>query len=1033
MPASSNVHRATPTNMTKCNVLRANDENDWHTAEDIRLLACMAALFHDFGKANHAFQTKLTSKTPKADAYRHEWVSLRLFESFVRQCGTDDRGWLIQLTDLPGTVRDICLGGLSGDGLQNRSLASPFRNLPSLAQIVGWLIVSHHRLPAPTPDTELNRRLLEKMLDQIEAGWCGSRPDEASAKACWQFKNGLPFDSNHWRQHAAKVAHAILERPRLSDPDEANKLLDSPYVLHLARMALMLADHHYSGQPSHAKYGDKPGKKGTVLYANTEKDKDGKPVLVNGKPVLKQRLDEHLIGVEVNAESIVEVLPTLKQNLPHIAGEEFCKPSQLDSFLWQNDAFDLAESLRERSAEHGFFGVNMASTGCGKTLANGRILYALADPQRGARFTVALGLRTLTLQTGDAYRDRLHLGPEDLAVLVGGVATRALHDYQLGEEKALQDSGSESSAPLLPEFNHVHYEGSLESGPLKDWLGKNCDALRLLDAPVLACTIDHLMPATEGLRGGHQIAPMLRLLTSDLVLDEPDDFGIEDLPALTRLVHWAGLLGSRVLLSSATLPPALVEGLFRAYLAGRAEYQRNRGRPGEPLAVCCAWFDEFATQAGDHRDGAAYLAAHRQFVERRLTRLAKAEVRRRAAIKLVPIAVRQPRETVCIELAGQVREHLHALHRQHRSVDPQTGKRASFGLIRVANIDPLFDVARELFRLGAEPGYRIHLCVYHSRHPLLVRAAIERELDAALKRADPEAVFRRPSVRQRLDAAPELDHLFVVLATAVAEVGRDHDYDWAIVEPSSMRSFIQLAGRVRRHRSFACPEDQPNLYLLDTNILHLVEGGDKPAFLRPGFESANFKLKSYRLTELLEPEQWQVIDAAARIKERESLAPHDNLADLEHTRLRDLLLGADPGQMQKQKPVDRWWTTRAHLSGALQRFDPFRNDSLGRSHYALLPDEDERIDFYHLPDRNLPVSVGNLWREMVESDLPKGPGIGAWAVPRYLDALQELADALGMELRGCALKYGTLDLPGKKPEQIWRYHEYLGFSRYRGQ
>ena len=1026
-----NAQGATPTNMTTRDVLRADDENDWHTGEDIRLLARMAALFHDFGKANNAFQGKLTSPAPTADAYRHEWVSLRLFESFVRQCGTDDRNWLIQLTDLPDTVRDTCIGGLSSDGLAKPGLAIPFRNLPALAQIVGWLIVSHHRLPAPMPATTLNQRLLEKMLDQIGAAWCGSRPDEASAKACWQFKNGLPFDSNHWRRHVIFVAQTILGRPRLSDPGEANKLLDSPYVLHLARMALMLADHHYSSQPSHPMYGDKPGKKGTVLYANTEKDKDGKPVLINGKPVPKQRLDEHLIGVEVNAESIVEVLPTLKQNLPHIAGEEFCKPSQLDSFLWQNDAFDLAESLRERSAEHGFFGVNMASTGCGKTLANGRILYALADPQRGARFTVALGLRTLTLQTGDAYRDRLHLGPEDLAVLVGGVATRALHDYQLNEEeKARRDNGSESSAPLLPAFNYVHYEGSLESGPLKDWLGKNSDALRLLDAPVLACTIDHLMPATEGLRGGHQIAPMLRLMTSDLILDEPDDFGIEDLPALSRLVHWAGLLGSRVLLSSATLPPALVQGLVRAYLAGREEYQRNRGRPGESLSVCCAWFDEFDAQASGHDDGARYLDEHRRFVDQRLARLAKVDVRRRAAIKPLPIAAGQPRDAICIELAGQMREHLRALHRHHHSIDPQTGKRTSFGLIRMANIDPLFDVARELFRLGAEVGCRVHLCVYHSRHPMLVRAAIERELDATLKRVNPEAVFHRPSVRQRLDATPETDHIFVVLATAVAEVGRDHDYDWAIVEPSSMRSFIQLAGRVRRHRSGVCPEDRSNLYLLDTNIRHLAGNADGLAFFRPGFESATFKLNSHRLIELLGPEQWQVINAAARIKERESLAPHDNLADLEHDRLRDLMLGAEAGQTQNQRPVHRWWTTRAHLSGALQRRDPFRNDPLGRSHYALLPDEDERINFYHLPEGSHPIPVGNLWREMAESDLPQGPGIEAWAVPRYLDALQELAEAQGMELRDCALKYGAFDLPGRKPEQIWRYHWALGFSRY---
>lgn len=707
-----NAQGATPTNMTARDVLRADDENDWHTGQEIRLLARMAALFHDFGKANHAFQTKLTSKTPKADAYRHEWVSLRLFESFVRQCGTDDKGWLNRLADLPSSARDDCLARRLRDGVEPQRVPPPFKSLPPLAQIVGWLIVTHHRLPAPTPGTDINQGLLEKMLDQIGAAWCGSRPDEASAKACWQFKNGLPFDSHHWRQHAAKVAQAILQRPRFSDQAQATQLLDSPYVLHLSRMALMLADHHYSAQPSHARYGDSPGKKGAVLYANTG--------IKDGKRELKQRLDEHLIGVEVSASRIVRALPRLADALPRIARHKTFRERSKGAFRWQNRAFDLAESVRERAARQGFFGVNMASTGCGKTLANGRILYALADPQRGARFTVALGLRTLTLQTGDAYRDRLHLGPEDLAVLVGDVATRALHDYQLGEEeKARRDSGSESSAPLLPEFNHVHYEGSLESGPLKEWLGKNSDASRLLDAPVLACTIDHLMPATEGLRGGHQIAPMLRLMTSDLVLDEPDDFSIEDLPALSRLVHWAGLLGSRVLLSSATLPPALVQGLFRAYLAGRAEHQRHRGRPGEPLAVCCAWFDEFDAQASEHDDGAGYLDAHRRFVDQRLARLATVDVRRRAAIEPLPIAAGQPRDAICIELAGQMREHLHALHRQHHSVDPQTSKRASFGLIRMANIDPLFDVARELFRLGAEAGCRVHLCVYHSRHPLL--------------------------------------------------------------------------------------------------------------------------------------------------------------------------------------------------------------------------------------------------------------------------------------------------------------------------
>jgi CRISPR-associated endonuclease/helicase Cas3 len=1052
-----NAQGATPANLTERDVLRADDENDWHTAEEIRLLASLAALFHDFGKANDAFQKKLTSRTPIADAYRHEWVSLRLFEAFVEQ--SSDQDWLNRLTQLADDAGAAYLEKLKllSDGVGNRRIDSPFKNLPPLAQVVGWLIVSHHRLP--TPYTEQNKERLEKLPEGIEHGWCGSRPDEASALACWQFKNGLPFNSQHWRQHTAEVAQAILQRPRLVGDGEAVKLLDSPFILHISRMALMLADHYYSGQDSNIEYGDKPGKKGTVLYANTH--------IKDGKRVVKQRLDEHLIGVEVSASRILRALPRLAGALPRIARHKSFRERSKGLFQWQNKAFDLAESLRERSARQGFFGVNMASTGCGKTLANGRILYALADSQLGARFTVALGLRTLTLQTGDAYRQRLHLGPEDLAVLVGGVATRALHEYSRSQQEQEQvNNGSESSASLLPEHNSVHYEGSLEDGPLKQWLGQS-DALRLLDAPVLACTIDHLMPATEGVRGGHQIAPMLRLMTSDLILDEPDDFGIEDLPALTRLVHWAGLLGSRVLLSSATLPPALVQGLFMAYLAGREEYQRNRGRqvhcrtgslekaqhtanrspgvhcrtgslemyPGSPdgsPAICCAWFDEYAVQANDFADGSAYLAAHRQFVDQRLAQLVKAEIRRRALIVELPIAVKQPREVICTELAGSLRQHVHSLHRQHHSTDPHTGKRASFGLIRMANIDPLFDVARELFRQGAEAGCHIHLCVYHSRHPLLVRAAIERTLDAALQRNKPDAVFRLESVRQRLDASPEPDHLFVVLATAVAEVGRDHDYDWAIVEPSSMRSIIQLAGRVRRHRAGVCATDQPNLYLLDTNVVHLVEGGSKPAFLRPGFEDKSFLLASHRLPEILTPEQWQIINAAARIKERDPLLPKNNLADLEHDRLRDLMLGADAGQVQVEEPVHRWWTTRAYLSGHLQRRKPFRHDPQGRSHYALLPDNDEAINFYYLPEKSEPRASRHLWREMQDSDVPHGPRIEAWAVPRYLDALQELADAKGMYLRDCALKYGTLDLPSWEPKQIWRYHWALGFSRYRG-
>ncbi len=164
-----------------------------------------------------------------------------------------------------------------------------------------------------------------------------------------------------------------------------------------------------------------------------------------------------------------------------------------------------------------------------------------------------------------------------------------------------------------------------------------------------------------------------------------------------------------------------------------------------------------------------------------------------------------------------------------------------------------------------------------------MRSAIENRLDRLLNRKQPQAVFAEPEIQQALAVGPERDHLFIVLATAVAEVGRDHDYDWAIVEPSSMRSIIQLAGRVRRHRPEAYAPT--NLLLLDTNIQHLTTGMSQAAFLRPGFESSNpaarnFRLLSHRLAELLTPEQLKTIDASNRIRERDVPSPTDNLVDL---------------------------------------------------------------------------------------------------------------------------------------------------------
>lgn len=1006
-----NAQGATPTNTTQRDVLRNQDENDWHSAEDIRLLASMAALFHDLGKSNNAFQKKLSSRKPIADAYRHEWVSLRLFEAFIGD--NTDEHWLQRLAELTPARTSPWLQELKRDGIDKR-IYGPFKSLRDrapLAQLIGWLIVSHHRMPAPDKDDSPD---LKSLPNGISADWCGanSAANDKDKQACWSFKRGLPFASKHWCEHVSKLATLLLQRPQLL----TTQWLDNAYVIHVSRLALMLADHYYSAQPSQPHYGDT----GFPLIANTR----GYPTTT-----ANQRLDEHLVGVEVNASRIVKTLPRMARQLAHIARHKgFRQRTKVSRFRWQDKAFDLATSLQRRAAERGFFGVNMASTGCGKTLANGRIMYGLADSQKGARFNIALGLRTLTLQTGEAYRSRLGLSEEDLAVLVGGGAIRALFEKQR-EQSALALAGAESSEDLLAENHYVHFEGSLEDGPLNRWLGNNRDAQKLLNAPILTCTIDHLIPATEGTRGGRQIAPMLRLMSADLILDEPDDFALEDLPALTRLVNWAGMLGCRVLLSSATLPPALVQGLFQAYLAGRKVYQRNRGTPGAATNICCAWFDEFGCRASDAATSEVYLSIHQQFVTKRLQQLSKAalnEQRRRAVIKPLEIKPAQPRETVCTKLGEHLQRQMHELHDVHSEQEPSSNKKVSFGLIRMANIQPLVSVAQTLYRLGGQEGYQIHLCVYHSQHPLLVRSAIEKRLDRLLTRDQTSDLFADHELRRLLNLYPEQNHIFVILATPVAEVGRDHDYDWAIVEPSSMRSIIQLAGRVRRHRKGNIAI--PNLYLLDTNVRHLEQGDGKPAFCRPGFESTHFPLNHHHLTRLLRESQISVIDASMRIQMQEPLQPQQNLVDLEHASLSDLMLGATKDTVQQRLPVMDWWQTRAHLSGHLQQKQPFRHDPIGRQRYALLLDEDDQPHFHLLTTDGLEVPQGNLLHPV---EVEAGPRIRFWGAANYLDELNALAESFGMDPMQCARRFGYVDLPEDTNGRGWHYHEAIGFWRIR--
>jgi len=1052
-----NTEGAVPTNTTARDVLRKSDENDWHSAQDIRLLAQLAALLHDLGKASVAFQQRLRGELAERNRYRHEWVSLRLFLAFVGK--DDDAGWLARMSseDKCHNTGWTAPGRYLRDGLDAGIERYPFRDLTNrapLAAAIGWLIVTHHRLPLiPVSKDDGGQAWLGKRAGRFEQVWLDaplanvahdwnevdqhSTPDDASPY--WQLAGELPAVAPEWRAQARRVAKALLDL----ESRRNSGWLDNPYVMHLARLCLMLADHHYSS------LGVDKGGKPVAERQRFVKREQGVFANTLRPAVMNQSLLEHLLGVGYGAGLIAHALPNFERHLPRLTNHRGLRKRSSDvRFAWQDKAFDAACGLRETARKHGAFIVNMASTGCGKTLANARILYALADPQLGLRVSYALGLRTLTLQTGRSYHHDLHLNDDELAVLVGGSASRALFAHYEAQADA---SGSASTRALIEEDCHVLYEGNVTDHPLLARALANGEIRKLISAPMLVCTVDHLAPATESLRAGRQIAPMLRLMSSDLVLDELDDYDLDDLPALTRLVHWAGMLGSRVVLSSATLPPALVEGMFMAYRAGRRHFQRNRGREGElesaPNEVPCLWSDEFGARTDTLADDAEFTAAHAGFVQRRVERLQSVEPCRRAEILPINIATRQPGR-IHTEFATLVREGCLRLHRDHANTDPVTGKRVSFGLVRMANINPIIEVANALCQGSMPQDTRLHLCVYHARFPLLQRSAIEAMLDSTFNRRNEVAVWQQPQIRRAVDTHPEHEQLFVVLASPVCEVGRDWDADWAVVEPSSMRSLIQLAGRVQRHR--LRPPQAPNVLVFDTNLRGIERrDGRQAVFTQPGFETGRdngrFLLTSHRLNSLLSDDEYRHLDAQPRIRPRAAeLQPRERWVDLEHARIRAAMLPAPPAVARSTRrsaaPVAglepdyvpaSWLRPQAALTGVLPQQQPFRDDAIPTTTLVWLPGEDEDELVPHRVEDDRTKRGQTLYfpaKELLHQiSLSTATSVSRWGEFDLPALVAEQAEAQDLPLDQAARKFTTLEVP--RSDQGWRWHPWLGFAR----
>lgn len=559
-----------PVNTTQKKLDQNKWENDWHYLPLIKALVAVSALLHDWGKATVLFQEKLQYKSKnakKCDPLRHEWISCLLLNALVQSSGNNqsDEAWLnllMQHSWDEQTLKNMIL--------QNTDQSKVLDQLPPLAQLVAWLIVSHHRLPNIRDDKELKSytdepaKNLTDLFDFIEADWgYQNKHDEAEykqrLKLCFEFEQGLLSQSLEWTKQLKKWSGRLVQE--LSSVEQILNDGSWRVIVHHARLCLMLGDHYYSSCDA-----DQGWKTSLSLIANTDpKTKQG-----------KQKLDEHLVRVSDNAMRVAQSLSRLADEMEPAYDLKKLKKKSSEGFEWQDQAVKGIQQFIQKNeieANQGWFIVNMASTGKGKTIANAKIMQALFKDAQSLRYILALGLRTLTLQTGDSYQHDIGLAKDELAVLIGSKVVQELHQQKNkpnneNEETDIEELGSESLEELLG--NELIYDNMPQADFMEALFPQN-QAERnkaFLYKPVLVCTIDHIISATETKRGGKYILPSLRLSSSDLVIDEVDDFNGQDLIAIARLVHLVGMLGRKVMISSATIPPALAEGFFNAYQQG---------------------------------------------------------------------------------------------------------------------------------------------------------------------------------------------------------------------------------------------------------------------------------------------------------------------------------------------------------------------------------------------------------------------------------------------------------------------------------
>ena len=801
--------------------------------EDQFLLAILkiSALFHDLGKGSIGFQNKLISAINpkkrcvgerKKDVARHELVSCFILQGIFKSYKDDIS--LFQSLSSAESVSDIFMQNADTylknlrENIKEYSktfIREPWPDFQEfiskpesleqknkiISQFILWLVVSHHKLP------EINDL---KQCGGVKNLWRDDFYDKSKIFSNDQKEDIIqfltlketkkPWEDNGafggWCEQVAKNFSTIFKF--LENNSEDLNFLDS-YIPNFLRPILIISD--YMGSSNKQKFDEDKRDSSIQTFANTCDFGDEKKLADTLETHLKKVSHysrfyfDRVFGYE--SEDFFRVTKTLKS-----------KKSDQERFHWQHDIYNSITELRKKEKESPVFCVLTSSTGSGKTKG---IALACSASAKGnqLRYSLGLGLRTLTLQTGNAYKS--FFDKNDIAVVVGDRLTRELWEEERERENSDEiiesENGISNSVKILSELDEANIV--VGGQDCKDpWPCLSKVQERILSTPIVVATVDHFISGAEMRRGSESFMAM-RLMTSDLALDEIDSYSAADLIPIGRLVYMAGLYGRNVVLASASVQKIIVQQLYEAFSIGVSDRLKYSHGKLKNIIVCFGsnYTNISTAKILDSSSLNNFNEFYDQFLSQQILKL-KASPERHYA-EFIETKNEKNSDIENFKVILKSAERMHIRHSSKIQIE-EISIQFSIGFVRWNRTHVCREFAKWLMKekeMEIEPALAV-FC-YHSHMNFIDRRRVEGFLDSGLKRnelGEMKEFFMSKEFKKwhEINNFPQ-NIMMLVSTTSIQETGRDHDYDWAILDPCSTRSIVQSAGRVLRHRPNKLP------------------------------------------------------------------------------------------------------------------------------------------------------------------------------------------------------------------------------------